>query len=58
MKKFKVIIDNDRDNPENNGTVVFGPTTYEQTQSFLDGAAYVNDSALVLKLESVDIEEI
>ena len=57
MAKFGVIIEDDRDNPENNGNVVFGPTTYEQAQSFLDGVAYVNDSALVLKMESVDFEE-
>ena len=58
MTKFEVIIEDDRDNPENNGNVVFGPTTYELAEGFLAGVAYVNDSALTLKLESVDIEEI
>ena len=58
MTKFEVIITADRANPENNGNVVFGPTTFDRAQGFLDGVAYVNDSALVLKLESVDFEEI
>ena len=58
MTKFEVIIEDDRDNPENNGNVVFGPVTRDRAQGFLDGVAYVNDSALVLKLESVDFEEI
>jgi len=58
MTKFEVIIEDDRDNPENNGNVVFGPVTLDRAQGFLDGVAYVNDSALVLKLDSVDIEEI
>ena len=58
MKKFIVIIEDDRDSPENNETVVLGPTTYDRAQGFLDGVAYVNDSALVLKMESVDFEEI
>ena len=58
MTKFEVIIEDDRDNPENNGNVVFGPVTLDRAQGFLDGVAYVNDSALVLKLESVDFEEI
>ena len=58
MAKFEVIIEDDRDYPENNGNVVFGPTTFDRAQGFLDGVAYVNDSALVLKMESVDHEEI
>ena len=58
MTKFEVIVHDDRDNPENNGNVVFGPTSLDRAQGFLDGVAYVNDSALVLKLESVDFEEI
>jgi len=58
MTKFEVIVHDDRDNPENNGNVVFGPTTLDRAQGFLDGVAYVNDSALVLKMESVDSEEI
>ena len=58
MTKFEVIIEDDRDNPENNGNVIFGPTTLDRAQGFLDGVAYVNDSALTLKLDSVDFEEI
>ena len=54
MTKFEVIIDDDRDNPENNGNVVFGPVTLDRAQGFLDGVAYVNDSALTLKLEPVE----
>ena len=58
MTKFEVIIEDYRDNPDNNGTVVFGPTALDRAQGFLEGVAYVNDSGLVLRLESVDFEEI
>jgi len=51
---YQVIITNDSDCPENNGNVVFGPSTHGEAQGFLKGASYVNDSALTLKLEAVD----
>ncbi len=45
---FKVIVESDSDCPENNGEVVFITSTYEEAKAFIAGAAFVNDSALLL----------
>ena len=48
--KYKVVIKNDTDNPENNGSVIYGPTSEQAATGFLDGVEYVNDSALTVEL--------
>ena len=48
--KYKVAIKSDTDNPENNGSIIYGPTSEQAATGFLDGVEYVNDSALTVEL--------
>ncbi len=55
--KYRVAIKSDTDNPENNGSVIYGPTSKQAATGFLDGVEYVNDSALTVELIVPESEE-
>ena len=46
--KYQVIVESDSDNPENNGSVIYEPTSEEEANAFVMGAEYANDSALIV----------
>ena len=49
--EYQVIVESDEDAPENNGSIIYGPTSEKEANAFVMGVEYANDSALIVKAE-------